>query len=593
MDWRTWVDEGLIDAIIAPVTFEATYDSDAAKKSYLTHSREGLGVPTFLQMRDYIAQSKHPEVKLISGGAMAYFKEPPLPGTNGWRVDVWYEVYNSAWYQRWSQWMGDVKKLGAINFLLQNFDAFPTDPAKLPPAGSLGLMNHDPAIHACPGGWYPFGNDASGKAVIQDKIRRGEKGNAVRLTSNGADGPTFTGWHNSEVDRSNISARLDTAVSSGICNYSFWIQRESADSGLIAYLEHKGGELDVGVKIEPRTGLISYTTGRGPGGTGTWQPTTSSVPVGQWQRLEIEVDFPKQSYSVRLGEKEGTVLAANIPYSPPPPRKVELNGMNEQFDVPTYKGFSQVLFQPLGPAGSKNYLDDLAVLWKPERVFTEAKDIKFTDDFEQDQCGADLNGLKARKGGTWTTEPPATGPFQIISSTSYREGVKSALTTRRGDIRPTPSKPVVAPADGAVTFDADLFIRSELPYPYIMPARTHASPNEVRLIIEQADGKAVATAAAVKGKWSLLENGQPKESAVPVPYDCWMQVQVAVDLRARTCMLAQQQVGQVAQKLVTVSLPADFKPGQPLSFRINMGRANNLVVLDNVKIATGQPQGTR
>ena len=593
MDWRTWVDEGLIDAIIAPVTFEATYDSDAAKKSYLTNVREGLGVPTFPQMRDYIAQSKHPEVKLISGGATAYFEEPPLPGTNGWRVDVWYEVYTSAWYQRWSQWMNDVEKLGAINFILQNFDAFPTDAAKLPPAGSLGLMNHDPAIQACPGGWYPFGDEASGKALIQDKIRRGEKGNAVRLTSNGAEGPTLTGWHNADVDRSNISARLDTSISSGTCNYSFWIQRESEDSGLITYLEYNGGELDVGVKIEPKTGLISYTAGRGPGGTGTWKPTTGHVSVGEWQRLEIVVDFPKQSYSVRLGEKDAVLLAENIPYSPPLPRKIELNGVNEQFDVPGYKGFNQVLFQPLGPAGSKNYLDDLAVLWKPEQVFAKAKDTKFEDDFEQDPRGADLNGLKAQKSGTWATEPPAPGPFQVISSTSYREGKNSILTSRRGEIRPIPSQPVLAPKDGVVTFDADLFIRSDLPYPYLMPGRTNTSRNEVRLIIEQANGKAVATAAAVKGKWSLLENGKAKESEVLVPYDCWMQVQVTIDLRARTCTLAQQQIGQVAQKLVTASLPEDFSAGQPLSFRINLGPANNLVVLDNVKIATGQPQSTR
>ena len=593
MDWRTWVDEGLIDVIIAPVTFEATLDSDAAKKGYLTHVREGVGVPTFLQMRDYIAQSKHPETELISGGAMAYFEEPPLPGTNGWRVDVWYEVYTSAWYQRWSQWMGDVEKLGAINFILQNFDTFPTDPAKLSPAGSLGLMNYDPAIRACPGGWYPFGDEASGKAVIQDKVRRGDKGNAVGLTSKGPDGPAFIGWHNSDVDRSNISARLDTSISSGTCSYSFWIQRESVDSGIITYLEYKGGEMDVGLKIEPKTGLVSYTAGRGPGGTGIWKPTTGSVPVGEWQRLEIVVDFPKQSYSVRLGDKDAVVLAENIPYAPPQPRRVELNGVNEQFDVPTYKSFSQVLFQPLGPAGAKSYLDDVAVLWTPEQVFTVAKDVKFADDFEQDPRGADLNGQTAQTGGTWTTEPSVPGPFQVISSTSYREGVNSLLTARRGEIRPIPAKPVITTADGVVTFDADVFIRSDLPYPYIMPDRTHSSRNEVRLIIEQADSKAVATAAAVNGKWSLLENGKAKESAVLVPYDCWMQVQVAIDLRARTCTLAQQQIGQVAQKLVTASLPEDFKPGQPLNFRIKLGASNQCVVLDNVKIATGKAVATR
>ncbi len=592
MDWRTWVDEGLIDAIITPVFYEATVDHEAGKKGYLTHIRENIGVIPFQEIKDHIAKSKHPEIEVISTGAPAYFDEPPPEGADGWRVDVWYELYTSAWYQRWSQWMADVKDFGGIHFIKQDFDLFPADPAKLPPAGSAGLVAYDPKIRACPGGWYAFGDEESGKAFIQDKIRRGESGNAIRITSNGSNGPSLVGYHNAEVDRSNISARLDTSISNGTCNYSFWIYRESEESGIITYLENQGGELDVGLKIEPSSGLVSYTTGRGHGGTGTWKPTTFHVPVGEWQRLSIDVDFPTASYSASAGANDEIELMKGIPYTPPVPRTTMQNGVNVEIPVPSYKSFRQVLIHPIGTAGTKTYLDDLDVIWKPDLVFTPpGENVVFSDDFEKSERDASLNGLMAGQGGKWSTVPEKSEAFRVITSTSYREGEKSVLLSRRGDIKPILGEPVKLTADNILTFDADLFIRSNSAYPFIIPGQATMSQNEVRLIIQNADTDAIiAEAIAAKGKWTLNRGKKPDISEVTVPYDCWMHVQLSVDMASRTVTLVQQQIGQVAQKLATAPLPADFQSGQSLAFRINLGPSNNRVVLDNVRIAIGKTE---
>ena len=579
LDWRTWVNEGLVDAIIAPVFFEATLDHDIAKKGYRTRSRDGVGTVPPTVMKDFIKQSPHPEIEVITTGALPYFDQPPPPGADGWRCDAWYELYTSAWQQRWRQWMKDMQDFGAIRFLAQDFDAFPADPKKLPPAGSWGGVAYDPKLRACPGGWYPFGDEASGKAVIQDKIRRGDKGQAVRLTSNGAQGPTLTGYHASDADRSNISAVLDTSITNGTCDYSFWIYRESAASGVITYLENKGGELDVGIKIEPVTGAVSYTTGRSAGGTGTWKPTTYRVAVGEWERFSIRVDFSKAAYSAYASAKSETLLAQNVPYTPPPPRTTMQNGVNVEIPVPSYKAFKQVLFHPLGPAGSKVCLDDLSVLWSPALEFTPQGDqILFTDDFEPLKNGADLHGDR------WTTTPDQPGAFHIISSTSYREGVKSALTTRGGDLRPVLAKPVTLKADDVLTFDADCFIRSDAPVASLIPGQARTSPSQVALVIEHSSGKPIARADAREGKWTLQAGAASQESSIAVPYDCWMHVQAAVDLKTRVCTFVQQQIGQVAQMLGAAPLPADFQPGQPLSFRIHLGSANTCVVVDNVTI---------
>jgi len=71
----------------------------------------------------------------------------------------------------------------------------------------------------------------------------------------------------------------------------------------------------VGLKIEPVTGDVSYTTGRGAGGTGTWRPTSYRAPVGEWQRFSIQVDFAKAAYSAHAGDNLGTVLAQDVPRS--------------------------------------------------------------------------------------------------------------------------------------------------------------------------------------------------------------------------------------------------------------------------------------
>jgi len=588
LDWRTWVDEGLIDAIVAPVFFEGTVDPDAGEKGYLTHVRAGIGVVPYETIKAYIEQSAHPEVRVIATGGWPYFDAAPPPGTDGWRVDVWYELYTSAWYQRWSQWMRDLRELGEIRFLEQNFDTFPNDPKKLPPAGSAGLVAYDPELRACPGGWYPFGDQASGRPLIQSQVIRGTSGNAVRLTSNGAGGPTLTGYHASDADRSNISAVLDTSISSGRCRYQVWVYRESVKSGLITYLEDRGGEMDVGMRVAPQTGTVSYTTGRVVSEP-NWVATPVAIPVGKWTALIMDVNLVDRTYAVRVGDPEGEPLAQGIALTPPPPRTTMQNGVNVEIPVPSYKAYKQVLFQPLGVSGASTVIDDVSVDWVPDLEFEDdATEVFFADDFEANENGTDLDG-KAAQDGAWTTSLSEAGAFAVISGTSYREGTQALLANRRGTLQPVPARSVKAGADSIVTFDLDAFVRSSGSFPIIIPGQNLNSGNSLKLSIATTDGAAVATAEAINGEWKLSAGGGGGVvSEVRVPYDCWFHVQLAVDFGKRTCTLVQQQIGQVAQPLATVPLPAGVGAGGDLAFRIGLAGpdpANNSAVIDNVRVA--------
>ena len=183
MDWRTWVDEGLVDEIILPVTFEATLDLELESKGYLTSARHDRGTVSLETTRDYISKSAHPEIKLISSGAPAYFYESIRPGSDGWRCDVWYDSYHLAWYQRWGQFMQDVEDFGHIKFLDQDFDDFPVQSRGH--GGGWGTLQYVPALRAAPGCWFRFGQGDNARPVVQAEVRRGKAGNAVRLTSAG------------------------------------------------------------------------------------------------------------------------------------------------------------------------------------------------------------------------------------------------------------------------------------------------------------------------------------------------------------------------------------------------------------------------
>ena len=76
-------------------------------------------------LSDYIRQSSHPETQVIAAGGPPYFFPPTaVPAkANGLQCDVWYSSYHLAWFQRWQQWMRDLKEFGHIKFIEQNFDA--------------------------------------------------------------------------------------------------------------------------------------------------------------------------------------------------------------------------------------------------------------------------------------------------------------------------------------------------------------------------------------------------------------------------------------------------------------------------------------
>jgi hypothetical protein len=362
LDWRKWVDEGLVDEIMTPVFFEATLDLQSDKKGYLTDVKKGKGVIPYPVLKDYIKQSRHPGIKVIANGGMPYDFVPPPEGADGWRTDIWYSTYHLAWYQRWKQLKKDLEELGYIKFFEQSFDDFPM--GNNGHSGGWGDARYITARRACPGCWLTLGDGTDARPAAQERIRHGNAGRAIRLTR-AADGRgNLAGWHASSPDRSNFAWCLDNAMTCGQTEFDFWLDRDSEHSSVSAYLQNAvsaysaaeiEGQRDIGLQVAAETGKILYSRGGG------WAESSYALPIGQWQKFTIKVDLARGVYSAYAGDDASIELCKEIAVEKPKPRFVELAGVDVPIEVPAYKMLNQVLFVPEGSEGNVTYLDDVSV----------------------------------------------------------------------------------------------------------------------------------------------------------------------------------------------------------------------------------------
>jgi hypothetical protein len=576
MEWRTWVDEGLVDMLVMPVFFEATPDPDSAKKGYLTNLLASQGGVSAATVKAYVAASRHPGIRVIHTGAPSYFYPPPPDGSDGWQCDVWYDAYHLAWHQRWAQWMADVREFGHVRFFAQNFDAFPVRSAGH--GGGLGDGRHDPALRACPGVWHRFGTGGGdGHAVVQDATRRGDAGNAVLLT-----GRDLYARHSSSPDRANLTAMVDTAIANGTAAFEFWIYRDNEQSALAA---HFSGDVqyekDVGLRVEPGTGRLAYARGA------EWVATESHLAPRQWHKLTIEVDADRQTYAAYLGE-DRSPLCRDVKYAPAPERLVAQPTVNVPTKMPSYRVFNVLYFAPVAGPDNRVFLDDVLVTWRPTLHFAEpGKTVVVDESFEPHAVGAPPAGGAGQL--KWRIEPAGAAPrFSIENTTSFGPGVKCLRASGGGAITGD-----VGPLADArrITLDLDVFVRSDKDFPYMLPDPTTRSPHHTVISLHPAGAAPDSPAAAAStagGTWHLWDGGRFTDTGKPVTYDVWNHVQIAVDVEAKRYALVVQPVGELPTRA------GEAPWGQPLGSERNpltwkiapSATENHLSAYDNIVVTT-------
>lgn len=584
-DWRTWVDEGLMDYIISRVFFEASLDHDADKKGYLTHSRLGIGTVSHEALRAYISQSKHPEIKIIATGGPSFFFTPsPVPaGTDGMQCDAWYGAYHLAAHQRWQQFLGDVRDFGHIKFIEQNFDTVSPNEYVMP-SGAWGELAYDPKLRSCPGAWWRLGTGDDAKPFAQSKVRRGDSGQAMQLTRAAEGRDTLTGWHNTSPDRSKWAGAIDTSMTSGRAVFEFWLLRQSADSSVAAFLQGDPTELEVGVRIAPGSGSISYSTGTEKG-TGAWVETPHSMAVGEWVPFRIEVDIDQLRYSASTG---ATKLCDAVPLGKPKERTVELNGVGLPIPVPSFKEFKNVLFVPGGKPGTVTFVDDVKVQWTPAPVFSQpGGKVEFRDDFESYGHATPIDAAEVK--AKWQRTAPSTD--HVIRDTSFGAGVKSLRVQGGGRITAVSGTPLKGGT--RLTLDLDVFVRSGEPLPSIMPNTATKFPHGTCVGWSDAHGKMVAGIKTGQGTWHLLgANGEWKDTQQRVHYDVWNHLQLVLT-EDGALQVGVQPVGQVPA-VVGSTAPGTWGVGQDARVSVVIepsATEGHVSCYDNVVITSGKPEG--
>ena len=537
LDWRTWVNEGLIDEIISPAFFEATIDKDSGSKAYLTNVLQGKGIISDTALRDYIKQSKHPEIRIIATMAPSYFYPAPPAGADGWRCDVWYDCYTLGWYQRWQQWKKDIKSFGYIKFLEQDFDTFPLKNSGY--AGGWGDGWYSPKLHACPGCWYKLGDGNDARPVTQNLIKHGEKGNAIKLTC-AVDGKcTLVGWHASAPDRSNFTDCIDNAITNGISVFEFWLYRDKSNSSVSVYFQGDDYEKDVALHISQEGGKLSYSD------AGKWIASNYALLPGQWQKFVIKVNCEKESYSAYAGADEKIRLCENVKYSIPKTRYVVLHGLeHEPIAVPAYRTFKLVQFVPEGPAGNITYVDDVLVKWVPNLHYMQpGGKVYFADNFESDTVGSFSDNVHVA--GQWKITGNEPNSYFIENGTSYGEGVKCLRAMGGGDMIAGKQKKLSLDTGMTITVDCDVYVRSNSSFPNLIPNPTTKSDHRATISLEKGPAQYAAAISAGDGTWRYYEEGKFVDSGVPIAYDVWNHVQMALDTSSDTYKIVVQPLGEL------------------------------------------------
>ena len=560
LDWRTWIDEGLIDELVQPVSLKAGWDSTVGK-GYLCDLSQGIGILPISTYRNYIDNSNHPETKLFQAGKYEMFQPTSLPAeADGWQTFWAYEAFDIAWYQRWQQWKKDLDDFGYIKFVEQNFDGFEINGLGL--TGGEGDGRYHPELRACPGGWYSVGDGTDAKPTVQNAVSR--SGNAIKITRASDQSGNLSVAHISELDHSSFQTRTDNLISNGTFTLEFWLYRADATSSISVwpqYDRYTDTGLNVGLAI-PGGGVLSPVQ-LWRSDLGAWVNTTYKMPVGQWQKFTLEVDVDAKTYNGYAGEnREITLRPFPITYTT------------------TTNYFNRIRFIADGPIGNSVYLDDVIWKWTPKLHYVPSRIYTYLEDgFESNIVGTTINGAWPETGNYWLVSPSASeGSFLSDAMLSYADGYYSLAAKSNNNAFAYSNNNVKLKLDPnqTITVDFDVFVRKG--YQVIVGLQKSLAGN-------------VTAAVNPNGKWKCWNGTQYTTTDVNVvgpDMDLWTHVQMVLNCANKNYKVIVQPSGSMPIPLGTFAWDSGTQQNDQVFFVIKpQGPNGQTTYFDNINITYG------
>ena len=520
LDWRTWIDEGLVNEIVVPVVLDdyVGYGPQAkpADFGYLDASVSAETVRAFVQ------QSRQPTARVIRAGGPATSPDVPSDG-DGWRLDAWPDLWTFNSAERWEQWRRDFAEFGHIKFIEQSFDDFPENSDGY--GGGYGDFCHRPDLRSCPGYWEVLGDGSNSRPYAQRTIRRGASGRAMKLTRSADGSANLSVRHHSRHDRSNYPFPGDTAISSGACQLRFWIYRENAKAGFVAYLQD---DIDtqhaneIGLYLPPgESSPLLFREG------GHFAASSVPLPVGQWSCVTIDVNLERSRYSM--------FVASGGHAEQPVCRDVKYES--------EHNAFNKVDFSPQGETGSVFYLDDVSLQWHPAMMFeSPGAEVLARDGFEPPNLGQHWSLDTA--GATDSAEISVDTDLSFgpeYGSLRFR-GAAGRATLTRSSLLWTSVRPLL--------IDLDVFLKSDQYHTQITPSPRTTGTDDVGLALYISDrAKPMIELRTTGSFWHCGSGGKLLDTRRPVAFDTWHHLQIAIDPRSRDYHVLFQVLGEPPRQL--------------------------------------------
>jgi len=558
LDWRTWINEGLINELVIPVNLSDYADPNAKFKGYLTNNQDGTGILPASTFRNFIDSSSYPQTRLIHAGGPYFQFVPPPAGTDGWRTDGTTDLYYLGWYQRWEQLKKDIQEFGYIKFIEQNFDGFTVNDDGI--SGGWGRSKYQPILRKCEGLWQTFGNGSDCKPVVQNSVRHGSTGNAVKLTRSGDASASIAGRHVSVPGRGMCS---DNSIFSGTCTLEFWLYRQETSSAVGASVQYSSaGGYPIGIYVAPGTdGIVSFLN------NGYWIATSKKMGTGVWQKFVIDANLETSTYSAYMGTNKEFPLCRNVPYST------------------SINTFDQVIFSPQGSTGTVVYLDDVSWKWCPAQVYGNEGITKFlVDGFDSHTVDATVHNTLPDSGSSVWTVSSSTyyGNYFTENDLSYGDGYK-CLAAKKASVTVSINSGMAS----TIPLNADYVISAQ--WDMWLSANSGASINLKKI----GTSLPIAAVKAESGKWwyyadnAYVDSGKTYNTADTI----WYHLQLWLNGADKTYKLILQPLGE-KPVIVAGSIPwnASALNTDRAVFEISpLGSTNTITYFDNISVTYGLP----
>lgn len=533
VDWRTWIEEGLIDELI--LYGQLTYVPDWSARGYIQNTHP---ISTF---RSFVNNSANPDCKIIQAGQACYTPYNLTPGSDGWRTDWSTEAYDVAWAQRWRQWKKDIGEFGGIYYIRQDFDDFPIQEYGYRLGWGSFLYDHD--LRACPGFWYSDSTNSFSMPMVQEDVAYSGRAMMLFFTS---------GVQPLKVRHWSDWLFVDPSISGGTCRLSFRVYRPYNESKLSAYVQYDGTPNDASpaVNIDSGTGEIRYYS------QGSWKPTGQTCPAESWKLLTLEIDLEGKTYSGYLGPSKSILLWQDVPYT------LEANK------------FNQLSFSP---DGGVSYIDDIELFWEPQLESSpKSNNIYLAEDFELYGVDTSVVGRTPAQGHPWQGTGSSSN-FYVENDLSFGDGYKTLAARREGGsyLYSNSGSPIPLNPSEIVTVDCDVFL-----------------PTSSQLALELWKNSADVTAGVFFSSDIFYWNGLTHayvNSSVDTTKSKWFHVQIVLDNSTRKYRVTIQLPGKLPQLIATGHFDtAATVPGSAY-FMINpQGSVGTVSYVDNVEITYGE-----